>query len=443
MRIRVLGILVLALLAAGSLALHADDWPEYRGKGRMGVWNETGIVEKFPESGLKIKWRTPLNRGYSGPAVADGRILVMDFVPDRENGVFGKERVLCLDQETGKILWTTEWEASYAGVSWPNGPRATPTIDGDRVYVQGTAGLLVALDVGSGEILWQHDYAEEYDASTGGYGASAAPLVDGDLVIAVVGGEPDAKLVAFNKHTGKEAWRALPNNERRGVSPPIIISRGDTRQLIFWHPEAVVSLNPATGEVYWTQLFHSQDAMNPTAPAVGDNFMMVSTFYNGSFMLELDDTKAGSSVLWQSKIDSEIDTDTLNAVLMTPLVIDGYVYGLCSYGQMRCLRASTGERMWESLDATQEFARWSTGFMVLNDDRVFMNTDRGDLVIARLSPEGYEEISRTFLIKPTTPPGNRRKLKVVNWSHPAYANKHIYARNDEEMIAASLDANDY
>ncbi len=442
MQLRIVGVLAL-LVGAGTLALHAEDWPEYRGKGRMGVWNETGIVEKFPESGLKIKWRTPLNRGYTGPAVADGRIIVMDFPTEEEDGLFGNERVVCLDEETGKILWTTEWEENYIGVSWPNGPRATPTIDGDRVYVQGSQGVLVALDVHSGEILWQVDYKEDYNASDGGYGASAAPLVDGDLVIAVVGGEPDAKLVAFNKYTGKEAWRALPNNEQRGVSPPIIISRGDTRQLIYWHPEAVVSLNPATGEVYWTQRFHSQDGMIAATPAVGDNFLMVSTFYNGSFMLELDDTKADSKVLWQSQIDSEIDTDTLNAVLMTPMVIDGYVYGLCSYGQMRCLRASTGERIWESLEVTQEFARWSTGFMVLNDDRVFINTDRGDLVIGKLSPEGYEEISRTFLIEPTTPPGNRRELKVVNWSHPAYANKHIYARNDNEIIAASLDANDY
>jgi len=441
MRIGIISVAM--LLASSSLGLQAEDWPEYRGSGRMGVWNETGIVEMFPESGLKIKWRTPLNRGYTGPAVSNGRIIVMDFVPEKEGGVLGKERVLSLDEKTGKIQWTTEWEASYRGISWPNGPRATPTIDDDRVYVQGSAGLLVALSMGSGEILWQHDYVEEYGASPAGYGASGAPLVEGDLVIAVVGGDPDGKLVAFNKHTGKEAWRALGSDEQRGVSPPIIISRGDTRQLIFWHPEAVVSLNPVTGETYWTQPFHSQDAMNPTGPAVGGNFMMVSTFYNGSFMLELDDTKAASSVLWKSKIDSEIDTDTLNAVLMTPLVIDGYVYGLCSYGQMRCLRASTGERMWESLDATQEFARWSTGFMVLNDKRVFLNTDRGDLVIARLSPEGYEEISRTFLIKPTTPPGNRRKLKFVNWSHPAYANKHIYARNDEEIIAASLDASEY
>ena len=169
---------------------------------------------------------------------------------------------------------------------------------------------------------------------------------------------------------------------------------------------------------------------------------MVSTFYSGSIMLSLDDTKPDMTVRWKSTSDSEIETDTLHAVLASPIIRDGYIYGICTYGQLRCLRVETGERVWESQDLTQEFARWSTGFIVQNGDRFFINTDRGDLVIARFTPEGYDEIDRTFLIEPTTPPGNRRRLKYVNWSHPAYANKHIYARIDDEIIAISLAAED-
>lgn len=435
-------IFVTTFVIIGSVVLFAEDWPEFRGKGRIGVWNETGILEKFPEEGLTIKWRTPLKRGYTGPAVVNGRIIVMDFDADSEAGIRGRERVLALDEKTGRILWTQDWEANYGGISWPNGTRATPTVDGDRVYVQGTSGILIALNIKSGEILWQRNYVEEFDAAAFGYGASAAPIVDGDLVIALVGGEPDAKVVAFDKWTGKEIWRALGSKEQRGVSPPIIITSGGKRQLIIWHPEAVVSLNPATGEVYWEQPFHTQDAMNPTAPAFDGQYLMVSTFYSGSIMLALDDTKPAMTVVWKSNSDSEIETDTLHAVLASPIIKDGYIYGICTYGQLRCLRVETGERIWESQDLTQEFARWSTGFIVQNGDRFFINTDRGDLVIAQFTPEGYEEIDRTFLIKPTTPPGNRRKLRYVNWSHPAYANKHIYARNDEEIIAISLAAAD-
>lgn len=428
------------VLFVGYVSIHAEDWPEFRGKGRTGVWTETGILDKFPEGGLKIKWRTPLKRGYTGPAVANGRVIVMDFDTEQEGGVRGKERVLALDEQTGKILWTKEWDAVYSGISWPNGPRATPTIDGDRVYVQGTLGVLVALKVTSGEVLWQRDYVKEFGAEAAGYGAAAAPLVEGNLVIAVVGGMPDAKVVAFDKMTGKEVWRALGMKEQRGVSSPVITTIGGRRQLIIWHPEAVVSLDPATGKSLWEQPFHSQDAMNPSAPAINGQSLVVSTFYNGAMGLVLDGKKPGASMAWKSKIDSEIDGDTLNAVLATPIIQGDYVYGLCSYGQLRALKLSTGERVWESLALTQEKARWSTGHMVVNGDRIFINTDRGDLVIAKFTPEGYQEISRTFLIKPTTPPGNRRKLTFVNWSHPAYANKHIYARNDEEIIAASLAA---
>ena len=125
-------------------------------------------------------------------------------------------------------------------------------------------------------------------------------------------------------------------------------------------------------------------------------------------------------------------------------IIDGgYIYGICSYGQLRCLNASTGERIWESQEATTERRRWVSGFMVKNGNRVFITNDRGELIISRLSPAGYEEISRTHLITPTSPPGNRRELRNVNWVHPAYANKHIYTRNDEEIISVSMDAADY
>ena len=131
-------------------------------------------------------------------------------------------------------------------------------------------------------------------------------------------------------------------------------------------------------------------------------------------------------------------TDGLHALVTTPVIQGDYVYGICSYGQLRCLNAKTGERVWETLDATKEQARWASGFLVRNGDRFFINNDRGELIIAKLSPERYEEISRTKLLKPTSRSGNRRELGAVNWSHPAYANRHIFARNDEEIISVSL-----
>ena len=166
---------------------------------------------------------------------------------------------------------------------------------------------------------------------------------------------------------------------------------------------------------------------------------MVSSFYNGSMMLELNPAKVRSRLIWKGKSDSEIKTDGLHALISTPVVAGDYIYGICSYGQFRCLNAKTGERIWETLAVTKERARWAAGFIVRHGDRYFINNDRGELIIAKLSPAGYREISRTKLIQPTSRVSRRRELGAVNWSHPAYANKHIFARNDKGILCASLE----
>ncbi len=427
------------LLTVGTAALHADDWPEFRGRGRRGVWNETGILETFPEEGLAVRWRTPIHHGFSGPSVADGRVFVTDF--ERTRGMVGIERILCLDEATGEILWTQSWEANYAGVSWDEGPRATPTVDGDQVYAVGASGILTALRVDTGEVLWRTSYVEDYGADIPQWGFASAPLVDGNRVITLVGGQPDAKVMAFDRTTGAEVWRALSSVEAgAGVGQPIIIEAGGVRQLIIWHPLALSSLDPETGEVYWEQPFDVGYDMTVTTPVQRGSDLFVTTFYDGPMMLELDHDRPAAALRWRGSSNSEILTDGLHAVIGTPIIQGDYIYGFGSYGQLRCLVAATGERVWETQEATGERARWTSAFMVRHEDRVFINNDHGDLIIARLSPAGYEEISRTSLIAPTSRPGNRRQLTYVNWSHPAYANRHIYARNDEEIISASLAA---
>ena len=441
---RVTAALVCLACALGSgVDLRADDWPEWRGAGRLGVWAESGIVQTFPQAGLKVDWRVPVHEGYAGPAVADGRVFVIDA---RHVGAYDVvERLVCIDELTGEIRWTHEWEANYTGLSstWATGPRATPTVDGDRVYALGASGILHALRVETGELLWTRNYVEEYDTEIPTWGIAGAPLVDGDRLIALVGGSPDAKVVAFDKLTGAEIWRALPSDSEPGYSQPTIIDAGGVRQLIIWHPEAVAALDPESGEVYWEQPVRAGAGMSVATPVHSGRRLFVSSFYNGSLMLGLHPDRPAASVTWKSTSESEILTDALHAVVNTPVIDGDYIYGICSYGQLRALNAATGERIWETQALTRERARWASGFIVRNGDRFFVNNDRGELIIARFSPEGYEEISRTQLIAPTTRPGNRRELRYVNWSHPAYANRHIHARSDTEVIRASLAAADY
>ena len=413
----------------------ADDWPEWRGAGRRGNWNETGILDSFPEKGLTVAWRTPVGGGFAGPAVSTGRVFVTDF--HRFAGMTGMERVLCLDEKSGKILWTHQWEADYRGISYAIGPRATPTVDGDRVYVVGASGTLLCLNTRTGDMIWRKDYVKDYATQVPMWGIASAALIDGDRVIAIVGGQPNAKVMAFDKMTGKELWRALPSDSEQGYGQPVIIEVGGIRHLIIWHPTALVSLDPATGKVYWQQPFQIHMGMTLATPVFSGGRLLVSCFYNGSMLLELAGDKA--RMLWKGKSNSEIDTDGLHTVVNTPVIDGDYIYGICSYGQFRCLNLKTGERVWETMEVTREKARWASGFMVRHDDRYFINNDRGELIIATLSPRGYQEISRTALIKPTSDPGNRRELGTVNWSHPAYANRHVIARNDEEIISLSLE----
>jgi outer membrane protein assembly factor BamB len=325
--------------------------------------------------------------------------------------------------------------------TYASGPRATPTVDGDRVYVLGAKGLLLCLDTKTGRVLWKRDYVKEYGAEVPTWGMTSAPLVDGNRLICLVGGDRNAKVVAFDKMTGKEVWRALASNSEAGYCQPVIIEHANTRQLIIWHPQAVTSLNPATGVVYWEQPFKINAGLSVATPVWSGPLLLVSSFYDGSMMLTLDNQKPRADVLWKGVSHSEIDTDGLHALVTTPVIVGDYLYGICSYGQLRCLNARTGARVWESLELTQEKARWASGFLVRHGDLFFINNDHGDLIVASLSRDGYREISRTKLIKPTSNPGNRRQMQAVNWSHPAYANKHIVARNDLEIIRASLAAN--
>jgi len=415
----------------------AEDWPEWRGAGRSGVWNETGIIERFPADGLTYTWRVPIHGGYSGPAVAAGRVFVTDF--ERTEATRGIERAIALDEKTGRILWTHQWPVDYTGLMEPYaiGPRATPTVDGDRIYVQGAMGALFCLDVKSGEVIWKKDYVDDYGAQVPVWGMVGAPLVEGKLLIALVGGEPDAKVVAFDKVTGIEVWRALSSDFEPGYAPPTIVETGGVRQLIIWHPKAIASLDPATGEPYWRQPFEIELALAVATPVFDDGRLLVSSFFNGSMLLALAADKPAARLVWKGKSDSEIKTDGLHALITTPFFDDGHIYGICSYGQFRALDAGTGEREWESMQPVGEKARWAAGLIVRNGDRYFINNDRGDLIIAELSPQGYREISRTGLLEPTSV-ASRREMGAVLWSHPAYANRHIVARNDKEIVRFDL-----
>jgi outer membrane protein assembly factor BamB len=401
-------------------------------------------MRKFPTNGPTVRWRAVVGGGYSGPAVASGKVYLTDrqLAKDTKNpsdpfqaGIIpGSERVLCLDEATGGVLWTHSYDCPYS-MSYPAGPRATPLISAGRVYTLGAEGNLFCLEANTGEVIWARDLRKDYHIPTPMWGFAGHPLLDGDRLICLVGGS-NSVAVAFDKNSGAELWRALGAKEP-GYCPPTMIEAGGQRQVIIWDPESVNSLDPKNGRVNWSLPCDIKAGMTiPTPRQLGDK-LFLTCFYNGSMMLELDADKPGASVLWQSKRVSEKNTDALHSTMSTPFLEEASIYGVCSYGQLRCLKLDTGERLWETLRATtpdDKEMRWANAFLVRNGDRFFLFNEKGDLIIAKLSPQGYEEISRAHVLEPTNTAAGRDVL----WSHPAFANRRMYARNDREIICVDL-----
>jgi len=430
-------LVAILFLTAGTVA--ADDWPQWRGPERDGVWRENGIVERFGESDPRYAWRVEIGEGYGGPAVADGRVFVTDFA--REAGTTqGTEQILVLDEATGDPLWSYSWAIDTQGIQqrYANGPRATPTIDGDRAYVLGSTGRFFCFDVADGSIFWESDWVEEYGAIVPTWGITGAPLVDGDKLIALVGGKESGKVMAFDKRTGEELWRAIEADSAPGYSPPVIVEEGGTRQLIVYHPTGVASLNPETGEIYWSQPVKASLGQSIMSPVYSEGMLYVSSSLYGTTAMALDSEEPLVDVMWQSPQRQGNDFSGLYMFFSTPFVEDGTIYGVGYDGLLRAVDAVSGVELWQTDEATED-ARQANAFVVKNGDRFFITNDRGDLIIAKLSREGYEEIDRVHLIDPTNNNFNgRRELGRVNWVHPAYANGHILIRNDNEIVRASL-----
>ena len=406
------------------------------GPKRDNVWREKGILEKFPAGGPKVLWRVPVANGYSGPAVADGLVFLTDFIPsksvaDKDNfnheKFKGNERVLCFDAANGKLIWKHEYPCTN-NVSYPNGPRCTPVFDAGKVYTLGAVGDLLCFEAKTGKMLWSRNFGADYGAKNPLWGFAAHPLIDGNRLICLVGGEGSV-CVAFDKNNGKEIWKAL-SGDGPGYSPPSIIEAAGTRQLIIWDPKQLNSLNPETGAVYWSVKQQTSNDTSIMTPRKLGDFLFIGGWTNKGQLIKLSSDKPGASTVWKANARNSVFP-----VNNTPFLEDGYIYGVCNDGELRCVDMKTGDRIWETFKPTSgEKASAGTAHIVKHEDRFFISAETGDLVIAKLSPKEYTEISRWHMIEPTS----RAYGRNVSWSHPAFARQCVFARNDKELICVSL-----
>lgn len=405
-----------------------QDWPDWRGVNRDGVWEEKGIIESFPSDTISVKWSVPINPGYSGPTVANGKVYVSDRIEKKQ-----QERVLCVDETTGQKVWEFVYDCEYSGIGYPAGPRASVVLNNGKAYSLGSMGHFFCFDAASGKVLWQKDLNTEYEIVMPIWGIAATPLVVGDKIIVHVSGSNNASIVAFNKNSGDELWRKL--DDRAGYSAPILIEKNGKKVVVNWTEHSLSGLDPETGEIYWHFPWKTGSGMSIATPVLYDDHIFVSAFYSGSLLVKLGDDYTTAEKVWQRSGESERKTDALHCVMNTPIILGKYIYGVDSYGELRCLDFNTGDRVWENQTAVKR-NRWANIHFVKNEDIIWMFNEQGELLIAKLLPEGFKEIDRAFLIAPT----KKQLGRGVTWTHPAFANKHIFIRNDKELICADLSA---
>ncbi len=410
-----------------SILSYSQDWPDWRGMNRDGKWQETGIVEKFDSDFLSPEWSVPVGSGYSGPTIASGKV----YLTDLERKPSQTEGVLCFDWRNGQKIWEHRYPCEYSGVGYPAGPRASVVINGGKAYSLGTMGHLFCFDAENGKVIWQKDLNKEYEIRMPTWGISASPLITGNKIILQISGSNSACVIALDKNTGKEIWHKL--DDMAGYSAPIIIEKGGKQLVIVWTENSISGLNPDSGQIYWRIPWDTGSGMSISTPVLYNDFIFVSCFYSGSLLVKLNDNYTSAEKVWQRCGESERKTDALHCVMNTPVIIDDFIYGVDSFGELRCLELKTGNRIWEDLTAVKK-DRWANIHFIQNGNKIWMFNEHGELIISELSPKGFREISRAKIIEPT----KEQLPRGVTWSHPAFASRHVFVRNDNKLVCINL-----
>jgi outer membrane protein assembly factor BamB len=407
---------------ASVCGLLASDWPQFRGPHRDGTWDETGILEKFPADGLKVAWRHAVGGGFSSPVVAQDRAFVFDVELIKPTA---RERLHCFDAKTGKVLWVYAYDEPYGDWAYvPErgaGPTATPIVKGDRIYTVGANGFTHCLDVKSGKAIWEKNIGREYQVAE--MSCRPSPLIDGSLLIVFTGAKPGGSVMALNNETGKEVWKSL--DDPVSNSSPIMIEAAGKRQLIVWSDSSLASLDPANGKVNWREPMVTSNNDSAATPVFQGNRLLISG-------LMVDVSGEQPRFLWP---ENRVPARRLLSNTSTPILQGEYIYGAKGYGEQVCLEAATGRQIWSTNSITAS-KNGASIHITPQGNVFFLFTDGGNFIRAQLSPAGYREISRAHLIDATWPFNGAKFV----YAPPAFANRHVFARNEGEVVCASLES---
>lgn len=398
--------LVVAFLQ-GS-AVHGADWPQFLGPSRDGHSPETGLANQVPANGYPVRWRVPAGAGFSGPVVSAAKVLLFHQPADEET-------LTCLDQQTGKVLWSTGYPSDYqGGYGTGPGPRATPTVSGKTVYTLGAAGDLQAVDFQTGVRQWRRNLNDDFRVPEGYFGVAGSPVVSGDLLLVNVGG-PKAGLAAFHRQDGTTAWQIT--DDRASYSSPIVGHAGGKTRAFFFARSGLHAVNPRDGQdhLFFPWRARSDASVNAATPLLFDDHVFLSASYNtGAVLLKV--TEAGFAKVWSSG-------EHLCNHYNTSVLVDGHLYGIDG-------RQEGGARL-ECLDAMTGKVRWSEeGFgcasIIVADGRLWCWSEAGELVVILPSPSRYTALGKSTY-------GGRDCR-----AHPALANGNVFLRTDRELLCVDI-----
>lgn len=397
-----------------AAAATAEDWPQFRGPRGDGTWQGLDLPAAWPESGLKVHWRKPIGGGYAGIAVVGDRL----FTLDRQTEPVERERVLCLDTASGEIVWQYEVPVTYGSLDYGNGPRCTPTVHDGRVYTVGALGHVACLDAATGKVIWTKDYRDDFGGRLPTWGYAGSAVIHRDVVLLAPGG-PDAGLVALDRVTGKERWRSL--TDEAGYCTPLVVSFPTGERIFHWTPSHIRGVDFATGKPLWGIPYEITYGVSIAKPIFQENLLLVAGYWHGSKAVRVNaDNPTSAELAWE-------ENRYLRGLMSQPLYRDGYVYLLDKQYGLTCFELATGKKLWDDRNTATPRDRnpqLSLVWLGETDRALILNAD-GELILARLTPEKYEEISRVPLIGFT-------------WAHPAFAGTSVYARSDTEIVGASL-----
>jgi outer membrane protein assembly factor BamB len=409
-RARIRLILAFGGLCGAFVAMsgaRAADWPQWLGPARDGVSKETGLRQSFPAAGPALLWKRELGAGFSGISVVGSRLTTMTADADHEY-------VVAMDTATGREVWRAKVGERFGDRMGGDGPRSTPTMDGDRVIALGAHGRLVALEAATGRTLWAVELTGDLKGSAPKWGYSASPLVHGGRVFVDVGGSEGRGLAAFDRRDGRLLWAA--ENDRAGYSSPVVMRPMGIEQIVFFTGRRVVAVSPDAGVAFWQHPWKTSHDVNAATPLLlsGDRVFISSAYGTGAAMLrvERDGDGLASRELWK--------TSAMRNKMTTSVVSGGHIYGF-SESTLTCIDASNGEVVWEK-------SGYGRGTLLLADGRLWALSEECELVVAKATPERYTELGRWPLL------GERC------WTVPALSGGRLFARDEAHIASYDLRA---